>query len=343
MTHLERFMATVERRPVDRPASWLGLPVPDALPALFSYFGVESEDALKKVLDDDVYAIECPFRSTFSDKIYMAFDFAQMGQADSEDRSLNRPGFFEDMEDPAEIDDFPWPVAADCISADACREAVESVPDEDYAVVGVLWAAHFQDACAAFGMEEAMIRMLDDPECFQAVIDRINRFYLEACDIFFSATRGKMHAVLIGNDFGTQRGLLVGRKQVRELVLDGTRQLVEKAHRYGLKVIHHSCGSIHELIPDLIEIGCDVIHPIQALAEGMEAERLAEQFGGRVSFCGGVDAQQLLVNGTPEAVRQDVERLKGIFPTGLVVSPSHEAILPDIAPANIEALFEGLK
>jgi uroporphyrinogen decarboxylase len=83
----------------------------------------------------------------------------------------------------------------------------------------------------------------------------------------------------------------------------------------------------------------DAVHPIQALAAGMDAEGLARDFRGKISFCGGVDAQNLLVNGSPEAVRCRVHELKELFPTGLIISPSHEAILPDIAPENVRALF----
>jgi uroporphyrinogen decarboxylase len=108
-------------------------------------------------------------------------------------------------------------------------------------------------------------------------------------------------------------------------------------------VIHHSCGSIFPIIGDLIELGVDVIHPIQAMAHEMDAPNLKAHFDGKTSFCGGVDAQYLLVNGTPEQVTQKVLELKALFTTGLVISPSHEAILPDIPPANIEALFNALK
>ncbi|MCK4448811.1 MAG: methyltransferase, partial [Candidatus Marinimicrobia bacterium] len=87
-----------------------------------------------------------------------------------------------------------------------------------------------------------------------------------------------------------------------------------------------------------------IIHPIQAMASGMEPESLKCRFGDNVSFCGGVDAQNLLVKGTPENVHKKVRELRNIFPTGLVISPSHEAVLLDIPPANIEALFdEGTK
>lgn len=228
------------------------------------------------------------------------------------------------------------------IDPEECRKVVEDVP-EGYAVLGVVWSAHFQDACAAFGMEDALMKMFLAPELFQAVIDRITDFYLRANEIFYKATQGKLHAVLIGNDFGSQQGLMVGPEQLREFVFDGTRKLIEQAKRYGLKVIHHSCGSIHDIIPDLIEMGVDAIHPIQALAAKMEPERLKADFGEKVSFCGGVDAQHLMVNGTPEDVSAKVRELKEIFPTGLILSPSHEAILVDTAPENVEALFNAIK
>ena len=161
-------------------------------------------------------------------------------------------------------------------------------------------------------------------------------------ELLYEATKGKLHAVLIGNDMGSQRGLMLSPQCVRDFVIPGCRKLVEQAHAYDLKVIYHSCGSIVDVIPDLIAAGVDVIHPIQALAAGMEPQNLKDRFGDKVSFCGGVDTQDLLVNGTPEQVRAKVEELRTIFPTGLIISPSHEAILPDVPPANIHALFEAV-
>lgn len=224
----------------------------------------------------------------------------------------------------------------------ACRQAVENTP-EDYARLGVMWSAHFQDACAAFGMENALMTMLESPEMFQAVIDRILDFYLEANEIFYRAAGDQLDAFLIGNDFGSQTDLMVGADAVREFVFPGTRKLIEQAHAHGYKVIHHSCGAICSIVDDIAGLGADAIHPIQALATDMDAATLNERFGGRVSFCGGVDAQDLLVHGSPEAVREKVRELGTLFPTGLIISPSHEAILLDITPQNIEALFASLK
>jgi len=341
MNHIERFYATLERKPVDKPASWLGLPDHHALPALYAHFGVSTMQDLKKVINDDIYPVELPYQSPTSNAIYAAFDFAKAGASDLDHRTLTAAGFFEDYTDPSRINDFDWPDPKKYISPEECKKVVDEVPD-GYAVLGVIWSAHFQDACAAFGMEAALMTMYTDPEMFRAIIDKITEFYLEANKIFYENTKGKLHAVLIGNDFGSQTCLMLSPDAIREFVLPGTRALVAQAKSYGLKVFHHSCGAIYEIIPDLIEAGVDVIHPIQALATGMEPDRLKADFGDKVSFCGGVDAQNLLVNGTPEQVAQKVKQLKEIFPTGLIISPSHEAILPDIAPANVEALFKNI-
>lgn len=341
MNKKERFFATIAREPVDRNASWLGLPAPEAVEGLCRYFDVASIDELKMKIDDDVYAIEMPYHAPDSNAIYTALNFAKAEHHDSDfERTLTTPGFFEDAEDPEEVENFPWPDPAEHIPTEECRQLIDKVP-EDYAIMGVIWSAHFQDTCAAFGMETALVNMLINPELYRAVDDRIVDFYLKANKIFYEATRGKLDAVLIGNDMGSQRGLMISPEQVREFVIPGTKRLIEQAKSYGLKVIYHSCGSIEPVIDDLIEAGVDVVHPIQALAKDMDVPHLKEKFGGRATFCGGVDAQDLLVHGTPQDVYDKVVEIRRHLPTGLIVSPSHEAILSDIDPANIEALFKG--
>ena len=339
MNSRERFLATVERRDVDRPASWLGMPVKEAQKNLYKYFNLDNMEALKRKIGDDVWAIEVPYNHPPANHIACAFDFAITDEnEDYEERTLTSRGFFAGLENPDAINNFNWPDPQKHMSAVQCRAGMEFVPD-DYAALGIMWSAHFQDACAAFGMENSMIAMLTTPEIYQAVIDRIVEFYLEANAIFYDAVKDRLDAVLIGNDFGSQQALMVSPDLLRKFVLPGTKKLVEQAKSYGFKVIHHSCGAIREIIPDLIEIGCDVIHPIQALATGMDAEGLRNNFGDKVSFCGGVDVQNLLVNGSSEDVNKKIKELRGLFPTGLVLSPSHEALLPDVPPKNIEAMF----
>lgn len=341
MDRKERFYRTIAREKVDRNASWLGLPAEQAVPGLLRYFGAESLDALREQLQDDVYPIEMPYESATSHAIYTALSFAKNPTGSDFDRTLTVPGFFEDMEDPEQVALFDWPDPEKHISAEQGRLLAQQAP-ADAATLGVIWSAHFQDTCAAFGMENALMTMLTCPEMYRAVDDRIVDFYLRANEIFYEATRGHLDAILIGNDMGSQKNLMISPEQVREFVLPGSRRLISQAKDFGLKVIYHSCGSIEPVIDDLIDCGVDVIHPIQALAAGMQPQHLHDRFGSRVSFCGGVDAQVLLVKGTPEAVFAATHNLRKIFPTGLIVSPSHEAILPDVDPANIAAMFRAI-
>lgn len=344
MTPKERFYATINNQLVDRPASWLGLPTQSATPDLLKYFKVSTVHEMKEVLQDDVWPVIVPYNNAPHNDIGCALNFAKEseGSGSQEDRTLTAPGYFENMTDPAEVNKYPWPNPKDFMDMDESRRRAKEIPEE-YLRMGIMWSAHFQDACAAFGMENALTTMMMYPEMFRAVIDRITDFYLETNELFFEATKGYLDAILIGNDFGSQTSLMVDPGMLREHVFPGTRKLIEQAKSHGLTVIHHSCGSIFPIIGDLFEMGVDVIHPIQALAADMDVSTLKENFEGKGAFCGGIDAQELLVNGQPEEISKKVKEVKEVFPSGLVISPSHEAILPDINPANIEALFKAVK
>ena len=98
MNSIERFYATIERRPVDRPAFWLGMPTPSAVPGLCKYFGVDTLDELKTTCGDDFYAIEVPYKSPTSSALYAAFDWYMNGSnVDIEHRTLTAEGFFANI------------------------------------------------------------------------------------------------------------------------------------------------------------------------------------------------------------------------------------------------------
>jgi uroporphyrinogen decarboxylase len=343
MTHKERFYATINRESVDYPACWLGLPTPSAVPGLLKYFKVNDMLELKRKIDDDIYPIEVPYNNPPTNDIACSLNFAKSGIGGPQDeRTLTAPGFFEDITDVSYISKFNWPNPKEHIDVDECRRRVRAVPN-DFVKMGILWSAHFQDACSAFGMENALITMYTAPEMFQAVVDRIVEFYLEANEIYYEATKGEIDAILIGNDFGSQNGLMVAPEDLRKFIFPGTKKLIDQAKSYGLTVVHHSCGSIYPIIGDLFDMGADVINPIQALAKDMQAENLKAGFPNKGAFLGGVDAQQLLVYGSTEDVKKAVLHLKELFPTGLALAPSHESVLPETKPENLEMIFKAVR
>ena len=229
MLHKDRFLATIHYEKTDRPASWLGLPVAGSEPALKKYFHVSSVLELKQLLDDDIFPIEVPYHYPPSNHIACAFDFAKKKHLDRpDDRTLTTPGFFEDYSDPDDVEKFNWPDPSKYLDREESRRLAKAAGD-DYVRMGILWSAHFQDACSAFGMEHALMVMLTNPEMFRAVINRITAFYLQANEIFYEATRGYLDVILIGNDFGSQTGLMLPPESIREFVLPGTKSVFKGA------------------------------------------------------------------------------------------------------------------
>lgn len=125
-----------------------------------------------------------------------------------------------------------------------------------------------------------------------------------------------------------------------EFILPWLHQFTAQAHRHGYQVIYHSCGAVYPLIGRLIAAGVDCLHPLQARAHNMNAETLSRDFRERIAFMGGIDTQELLVRGTPEEVKADVRRVRALLGPRLIVSPSHESVLPDLPPVNIQAMAE---
>ena len=203
---------------------------------------------------------------------------------------------------------------------------------------GGFWSPFFHIVSDMFGMENYFIKMYTHPDVVHAATAHIVDFYLEANRRFFDVAGDRVDGFFFGNDFGTQIDLLISPDSFREFVFPYFKQLTDLGHQYGHQVILHSCGSIYKVIPDLIELGVDALHPLQAKATNMDAERLGSEFGGKLAFVGGIDTQDLLVNGSPDEVEEDVRRVQSALGPHFVVSPSHEALLPNVPPENVLAM-----
>ena len=121
------------------------------------------------------------------------------------------------------------------------------------------------------------------------------------------------------------------------------KRLIATAKRHGKKVILHSCGSIYRVIPLLIDAGIDGLHPLQACAYSMDAEFLGRSYRGSLAFIGGVDTQDLLIRMSPDQIKGEVRRLRRLLGSNYIVSPSHEAILPDVPFENVVAMAEAAR
>ena len=333
MTSRERVKTIIAGEPPDRIGLWLGKPHQDTWPILFDHFGTKTEEELRRKIGDDFRWI-CP---QFMPGAYNDPDGHQMFDAGLDKEMHGQRGPFADCEDVNEVHDYPWPNTK-YLNFDACLEKLRNAGDV-YRASG-FWTCFYHNIMDLFGMESYMIKMYTHPDVVHAVTDHVCEFYYEANELFFKAAGDLMDGFFFGNDFGTQVDLICGPAQFDEFIMPWFKRFTDQGHKHGYQVILHSCGAIHKVIERLIEADVDCLHPLQAKAANMEAERLAADFKGRIAFIGGIDTQVLLVNGTPEEVKADVRRVKRLLGPNLVVSPSHEAVLPNVPPGNIQAMVE---
>lgn len=331
MSHKERLLTAIERKPVDRTAIWLGCPHPDSRQRLHAHFGVLSDLELQSAIGDDMRWF--PAGWSHPDGLP---GLDPMGGKPK--RSHNQAGIFEHTTDVAEVERAYWP---DPQYADVAgtRAAIEPWKDT-HAIFSGVWAPFFHNVGDYFGMDNYFVKMYTDPAVVEAVTEHVVDFYLGVNEIVFRELGDMIDVCFFGNDFGTQLNTFVSPEMFRKFILPHFRRITDQAHGFGLKVALHSCGSIYRVIPDLIDAGVDALHPIQAKAANMDAERLKREFGNDLCFIGGIDTQDLLSHATPDEVRDEVRRIIDVFETGIVISPSHEAILPDVPPGNVEAMFD---
>lgn len=333
MTSRETVRRIVALEPAPRCGLWLGNPHPDSWPGLHRYFGTATEEELRRKLGDDFRWISPSFaETTFPSPAAKGL----LGWAAAK-TSHGQAGPLAGIDDPAGLDDFDWP-DPDKLDFGETVAALDAAGPH-YRASG-FWSPFFHDLMDLFGMEAYFVKMRTCPEVVEAATDRVCGFYHDADERFFDAAGDRVDAYFFGNDFGTQLDLMISPPLFDRFILPWFAKLAGQARRRGYQVVLHSCGSIHRVIPKLLAAGVDCLHPLQARAANMDAETLARDFGGRIAFLGGVDTQRVLPLGTPEEVKAEVRRIKAVLGPNLIVSPSHEAILPDVPPRNVAAMAE---
>jgi uroporphyrinogen decarboxylase len=329
----ETIHAIVARQPVSRCGFWLGNPDPQTWPLLHRHFGTATEEQLRLKLGDDVRWI-CP---QFYADAYRDPDGRELFDSGLDREKHGSVGPLANCTTLEEVERFPWP-KPEYLNFDSCLRDLQNAGDV-YRLSG-FWTCFYHNVADLFGMEEYFVKMRSSRKVVHAVTDKVCEFYYEANERFFAVAGDLMDGFFFGNDLGSQLGLVCGPASLEEFVFPWVRRFAQQARSHGYQVAMHSCGSVWKVIDRVIDAGVDCLHPLQALAKGMDAQRLAADFKGRIAFLGGIDAQHLMTNGTPDQVRAEVRRVQSLLGPHLIVSPSHEAILPNVPMENVAALAE---
>ena len=344
MTHKERALAVFQGKSVDRFPFWYGA-APEFTQKMVAFTGArDEEEALYEVIGIDYKTIRPKY-------VGPPLQTYKNGDFDT-DWGIRRGGYhygqpltrpLADFNSVAEIQKhyrFPEPDHYDVtISLEEREQARE------FCLIGGTWAPFFHDSIELPGMEKFFIDMHVNPEMADFIIESCFAFYYELDRRVFEQNKGVVDMYFMGSDFGSQRALLISPDMWRKFYKPRIKKLMAQAKANGCVTALHSCGSIREIIPDLIEIGVDAINPIQVNAEDMNPEMLMREFGSDVVFFGGIDENHILLECTEDEVRAETRRIMNILGEKgrYIVAPSHDYLLPEVPEGNIFAMYDEAK
>lgn len=345
MTHRENFLAAMRRRPCER------------APFQFSFCDSLKEELLRRCGTDDVVQafdmpvqyVELPPPEVMPDYTAYHKNAAELSFIDEWGVGHKRGSvahfthFYSPMAEfttPEEVEAYPFPdVLNEARWADVARQ-VEKAHGKGRAAA-YFAVQVFEPAWYLRGLENMLMDFLTDEEMAAACMDKMCRIQ---CEIARRAARCGVDMVVFGDDVGSQRSLMMSREVWRRWVKPATAATIAaaKAENPDVIAMYHSDGVIDEIIPELIEIGVEVLNPVQP--ECMDPVKVKELYGDRLPFLGTVGTQTVMPFGTPDRVRDTVRRMIETVGRGggLTIAPTH-MLEPEVPWENIEAFLSAVK
>jgi uroporphyrinogen decarboxylase len=240
---------------------------------------------------------------------------------------------------------YRWPDPDDPGHTVGLQESAKALYEStDYAlVVDMLGFGVFEHAWAMRGIENFMADLVVNQKFAEALLQRIAEYDAALWNNVLNTVGQYVQVVITSDDLGTQNGLMVSPETYRKFIKPAQKkvwQLIKsKTDAY---LFFHSCGSVRKLIPDFIELGVDILNPVQFTAKDMDPSELKSEFGTDLAFWGGgVDTQGTLAFGTPAEVEEEVKRrISELAPGGGFVFNQVHNIQPQVPPENILTMFE---
>ena len=198
----------------------------------------------------------------------------------------------------------------------------------------------FEVAWQLRGMQTFLIDLAMNPAMVHYFMERLTDLYVENTRRVLAVAGERLDMVYFYDDVATQKGLMISKRMWREFIQPYHARIIAVAKEYGQPVMYHSDGALYPLIPELLDMGVDVLNPIQADAEGMEPQRLKDEFGDRLAFHGGIDIIETLPRGSVEDVRNEVRaRIDVLGRNGGYIMASSHHIQSDTPTENVLAMY----
>lgn len=201
---------------------------------------------------------------------------------------------------------------------------------EKYRLINMGWGI-FEHSWRILGFEEALMTMITDEDFYYELVQKITDIYI---DMLKALRDVPADGILFGDDWGEQRGLIMGPERWRRFFKPCWARIYAEVHSQGKIAAQHSCGSVYDIYQDLDEIGMDVHESVQPEARNMAPEKLRAEFGDKISFWGCLGNQSVLHSGTPDEIAREIHRLNDLFMPGggYLLAPAKP--LPDEMPVE---------
>ncbi|MCL5070016.1 MAG: hypothetical protein M1308_03850 [Actinobacteria bacterium] len=243
-----------------------------------------------------------------------------------------------------DLETFNWPDFSDSSRTEGLRDKAKWLYENtDFALAtGSVGGRIFEQAQWLRGMQTFFEDLLINQDFAEALMDKLLQLQKQFFDLYLDAVGDYIEVICMGDDLATQNSLLLSPQTFRKMIKPKLSELYSHVKKKTkAKIMHHSCGSVFPLIDDLIEIGVDILNPVQPLAKDMNIENLKKKYGKNICFWGGIDEQKLLPFGNLQDITEEVGRLIKIFGRdgGYILAPAHN-IQSDVKPENIIRLYE---
>jgi uroporphyrinogen decarboxylase len=199
----------------------------------------------------------------------------------------------------------------------------------------------FEVAWQLRGMQDFLMDMVNQPEIPQYIMERLTDVYVENTRRVLELAGDRLDMIYFYDDVATQQSLMISARMWRRMIKPLHQRIIDAAKAFGKPVMYHCDGALRPLIPELIDMGVDVLNPVQADAAGMDPQALKDEFGDRLSFHGGIDIIKTLPRGTTEDVKAEVAARARVLGRdgGYVLASSHH-IQSDTPLENVFAMYD---
>lgn len=241
-----------------------------------------------------------------------------------------------------------WPDMSDPTRISHVRRTAKQLAKEnEFAIMATPWLLFpFERAHAMQGLETFLLNMAMNPDFARALLERIAAYCKQLMEIFLEELGDNVDIIKIGDDLGTEKSLLISPKMYREILKPIHADFISTIkERTKAKIFFHTDGDVAPLIEDFIEIGVDILNPIQTSAGSMsDLPSLKKRFGSNIVFCGGIDTRRILPFGTVDEVRQEVRRVMQILgPGGGCMIAAVHTVMDDVPPENVLAMVDAVE